>query len=265
MKYMRKKRVWILIMATLFSLGCKKIITVNLNNVAPQIVITGEVNNLPGPYSVSISTTVNYTADNTFPTVSGAFVSITGNGIIDTLTETTPGTYTTHTLVGKPNSSYSLYVSTGGQVYTATSVMPYQVPLDSIGFASTLDGKTTNAIVYFQDPPGIPNYYDFTEYNHGKPFNDNRGWFVFDDRLSDGRYINLTLYDDSTDIKLGDTLTVQMKCIDQNVYNYLNTLSQITNIHPDSPTPANPTSNISNNALGYFSANTSQSKSMIVY
>lgn len=245
--------------------GCSKVIDVKLKSTAAQLVITGEVNNLPGPYMVTISKTIDYTENNIFPSVSGAFVSISGNGIVDTLTETTAGTYTTHLLAGQPGQLYSLYVAVDGKVYTAASVMPYQVPLDSIGFS--IEGRKNNIrpITYFQDPAGIPNYYEFIEYNHGKQFPNNRGWSVFDDRLSDGRYISNTLFDDSTDIKRGDTLSVQMKCIDQPVYNYLFTLSQIVGANGFSaPSPANPISNINNNALGYFTANTVQTKNAIV-
>jgi hypothetical protein len=243
----------------LFFAGCKKVIAVNLKNVSPQIVITGEVNNLPGPYTVTVSKSVDYTSDNIFPAVSGALVVITGNGVADTLTENSAGTYTTHTIAGLPGNSYSLLVSAEGQQYNASSVMPRQVPLDSIGFTTTGGNNTTNAVVYFQDPAGIANYYEFIE------FSNNRGWSVFDDRLSDGRFISNTLFDDSTDIKPGDTLTVQMKCVDKGVYNYLFTLSLISGSNNFSaPTPANPTSNITNNALGYFTANTVQSKTAVV-
>jgi len=251
----------------LLFLGCKKVIHVSLKNAAPRIVITGEVTNLPGPYTVSISSTVNYTAANIFPSVSGALVSINGNGITDTLTETTPGTYTTHSLKGVPGSLYSLYVSTGGQVYTSSCTMPQPVPLDSIGYSTSIrSNNRINAIAYFKDPPGRANYYQFIEYNNGIQFQNDRGVTVFEDRLSDGKSIKLTLDDDSTDINNGDTLTLQMNCIDEKVYNYLFTLNLITRQNSfQSPTPDNPTSNISNNALGYFSANTVQSKSVFVH
>lgn len=245
--------------------GCHKVIQVNLSGSAPQIVITGEVNNLPGPYTVTISRSVNYSADNTFPPVSGAMVFISGNGMTDTLAETTPGTYTTHSLQGVQDSSYTLNVFAEGRQYTAVSVMPQQVPLDSIGYMNSFNAGVLNAMVYFRDPPGVANYYQFIGFSNGKPFPNSRGWSVFDDRLSDGRYISLPLYDDSADFKPGDTLALQMNCVDQNVYNYLYTLSEITNTQGfASPSPANPVSNITNNALGYFSANTRQVKTLIV-
>lgn len=250
-------------------LSCKKVLDTNIKNVAPQIVITGEVNNLPGPYTVTISKTVNYTNDNVFPPVSGAVAYITGNGVTDTLTETIPGTYTTHSIKGVPGGSYTLYVAAEGQTYTATSVMPQPVSLDSVGYKLD-DDKKINGVVHFQDQPGIANYYQFVEFANGKRFKNSSGWSVFEDRLSDGRYIvntleNENIGNDSADIKFGDTLTVQINCTDKNVYDYLNTLSQITNGNPfQSPAPANPLGNISNNALGYFTAQTVQLRQKII-
>jgi hypothetical protein len=72
------------------------------------------------------------------------------------------------------------------------------------------------------------------------------------------------IYDDSSDIKAGTTLTLQMNCIDKAVYNYLNELQQISGGGSgfSSQAPANPTTNISGGALGYFSANTVTSKTV---
>jgi hypothetical protein len=253
----------ILIIATLY--GCKKVINVNLDNAGIQTVITGEVTNQPGPYIVKIAKSVNYFQDNVFPPVSGAFVTITGNGLTDTLSETSPGDYSTHYLSGQPGKNYSLFVSIEGSIYTATSIMPQFVNLDSISF---IGGRNNNiyAVANFQDPPGVANYYQFIEYANGTRFSNGRGNSVFEDRLSDGRYISRLLYDDSTDIKSGITLTVQMKCIDKPVYSFWYELLSISGVGGSfsNPTPANPTSNITGGALGYFSANTSTSKSIVI-
>ena len=115
---------------------CKKVIQVNLNDAAPQIVIYGEVTDLPGPYQVSITKTVNFSATNNFPPVSGALVTITDDkGLNDSLSETVPGIYNTHTFwQGKPGNTYTLSVQGSGKTYTAISLMPQSVPLDSISF-----------------------------------------------------------------------------------------------------------------------------------
>jgi hypothetical protein len=246
-------------------LGCKKVIDVKLKNADIQTVITGEINNRPGPYTVTISKTVNFTSDNSFPPVSGAFVTIGGNGVTDTLKETTPGTYLTQAIKGKVGETYKLFVSVEGKTYTSISTMPERVRLDSLSFV--LGRKDAlYAVANFQDPPGVENYYQFIEYINGEKLPNGRGNSVFSDRLSDGRYISRVLYDDSSDIKSGITLTVQMNCVDKPVYNYLNELQQISGSGSgfSSQAPANPTSNISGGALGYFSANTVSSNTVSI-
>jgi hypothetical protein len=243
--------------------GCKKVIDVKLKNAGQQIVITGEINDDPGPYKITISKSLNFTSDNNFPPVTGAFVTIDGNGITDTLSEQKPGEYFTKRTKGKPGQTYSLLVKAEGNTYTATSTMPKPVRLDSLTFLSGRN-NAIYAVANFQDPPEAANYYQFIEYADGEKFKNGRGNLVFDDRLSNGRYITIALYDDSSDIKQGTTLRVQMNCIDKNVYTYLNELLQISGYGGgfSSPTPANPESNISGGALGYFSANTITTKTV---
>jgi hypothetical protein len=244
-------------------ISCKKIITPGLKNAPSQIVIQGEVTNRQGPYTVTINRSANFYADNIFPPVSASLVTISDNtGVTDSLTETAPGVYSTHVLQGAPNNTYTLSVWLNDTNYTATSTMPAPVQLDSLNFLQTSLGvggnkkETLSAVANFQDPAGINNYYQFELYDNGVQYTQRI--FVFSDRLSDGRYINHALRTDTTAfIHSGDTVKVRMYCIDENVYNYFYQLEQSSGMM--SATPANPQSNISNGALGYFSAHTSQS------
>ncbi|HEV3412794.1 MAG TPA: DUF4249 domain-containing protein [Puia sp.] len=253
----------ILITAALSLFSCKKIVTLKLNNVPQAIVIQGEVTNQPGPYYVTISRPVDFYADNNFPPVSGATVVITDNsGQTDSLIEVSPGVYGTHILQGAPDEQYTLSVTAGGVTYTAVSTMPATVNLDSVTFVSNsgFGRKRISAVANFQDPVGEKNYYQFIEYLNGAQL--TKDLFVFDDRLSDGRYIDYTLFNDSSYLQQGDNLTVNMYCIDSAVYNYFFQLLQSggAGSFNTSASPANPTSNISNGAYGYFSAHTVSSQ-----
>jgi hypothetical protein len=262
---------FILFCAALMVCSCKKIVTLKLNTAPAQIVIEGEITDQPGPYTVSISQTVGFYEDNTFPPVSGASVTISDNtnGITDSLTEVVPGTgiYSTYDMQGVAGHTYTLSVTSQQKNYMATSTMPMPVPLDSITFSqiSGFGNNQIDAIVNFQDPPGIQNYYQFVEFVNGAQI--TKDIFVFDDRLSDGKYINHTLYNDTSYIFQGDEVQVNMYCIDENVYNYFYQLVQSggTGAFSTTASPANPTSNISNGSLGYFSAHTVTSKERVVY
>ncbi|HEX3935332.1 MAG TPA: DUF4249 domain-containing protein [Puia sp.] len=259
----------IITIALVLFCSCQKTVTLPLNTAPPQIVIQGEVTNAAGPYTVTINQSVGFYTSNTFPPISGAIIKISDNqGVTDSLTETSsPGVYTTHFLQGIPGNTYTLSVFAQDTNYTATSTMPMPVPLDSISFESSgIFNKTRiTAVANFQDPAGVKNYYQFIAYINGVQF--TKDIFVFDDRLSDGRYINDDLRMDSTYLSPGDRLEVSMYGIDVNVYNYFYQLSQSggSNAFNTTASPANPASNISNGAYGYFSAHTTQSAFTTVY
>jgi len=248
--------------------SCKKVIQVDLNDSAPQLVIEGEITNLPGPYLVKISKSVNFNASNTFPPVSGAIVQMTdsNNGLVAHMAETSPGTYSGNVYGGVPLHTYKLSVMVEGKKYTSTSTMPKPVTLDSVSFVQNFDfnnKNVINAVVNFQDPPDKANYYQFTEEVNKVPVPN---FLVFQDRLSDGKYIRETLFNDTSRMQVDDTLSLNMYCVDKNVYEYFFTLQQVTGNNTfRSTTPANPISNISNGALGYFSAHTVTRKKLKVY
>ncbi len=258
----------IILAAFLTITGCKKVIQVDLNNAAPQLVIEGNISDGPGPYKVMVSRTVNFSADNTYPPVSGATVRITDStlGTFEQLEESDSGIYTTQFLQGYPGHTYQLQVVADGSQYNAVSTMPRPVRLDSVFFAENIGfGNNTaiSAVVNFQDPPGIKNYYQFVEMVNSRVIPDI---FVFEDRLSDGKYIVQTLFNDSSYMKPKDTLLLTMRGVDENIYNYFFTLANVTgNNSFQSTTPANPITNISNGALGYFSAYTANAVKLIVY
>lgn len=246
--------------------ACKKVITVNLKNAIPQIVIQGNITNETGPYTIKITKTVTYTSDNIFPPVTGAAVSIKDNTIntTDALIETAPGIYSTSILQGVQGHTYTLTVTAEKKTYTASSTMPQQILLDGVSFLkiNAFGATIINAVPKFQDPPGIPNYYKFEQTLNKRKL---KQFFTFDDRLSDSRYATRQLFNDSAYLNIEDTLLLEMQCIDKNIFNYFDELGRITNPNnSQSSTPTNPTSNINNNALGYFSAHTVQRKKVVV-
>ena len=257
---------YLLLIAAVVVCGCKKVINVSLNNAAPTIVIEGNVSNEAGPYQVKLTTSVSYTTDNIYPGVTGAFVTIKDDstGVTDQLTETPNGVYTTNNTIGAVGHTYHLYVKSNGQEYTATSTMPQQVLLDSITFLTTTAFKksNTNPQPNFQDPVGVYNAYEFLETFHGVA---SKQIFVFDDEFSDGRYTVRQLFNDSSYIQKGDTVQLEMRCIDKNIFYYLKELGRQDPTNGQPTSPANPTSNISNGALGYFSAHTTQRKKAVFY
>ena len=94
--------------------------------------------------------------------------------------------------------------------------------------------------------------------------------FVDNDEFTDGQTIKSQLNfnndtnDPARDIKTGDSLTLQMLCIDAAVYKYWYSLNDGATGANQSASPANPVSNITGgSAVGYFSAQTLQSRTIL--
>jgi hypothetical protein len=243
--------------------SCTKTVQLNLNTTASQLVIQGTVSDTSGPYQVLISQSVGFYDNSIYPSVSGASVTIADSttGITDQLTETSPGVYSTHTIVGHPGDTYLLTAQVNGKTYTASSTMPQPVPLDSVTFDNQSIKNTIRAVSNFQDPVQYTNYYSFTQYVNGK---DLQEVHTFEDRLSNGRYIREKMDNDTSDIKNGDTVQLFLIGIDYNVYTFLSEAENIAYNNDNLVAPATPTSNITGGCLGYFSAQTVSSKKGIV-
>jgi hypothetical protein len=244
--------------------SCQKVIHVDLNGAAPQLVVVGNVTDQPGPYVVTLSQTVNFSDDNVFPPVSGQEVIITDNtGISETLTESSPGNYQTSILQGAIGRTYSISVAPKGKNYSATSTMPVAVNIDSL-LVETSSGRGFNKTkkislhVIFKDPTGIANYYHFIEIVNGIQSTD---FFITSDKYQDGANIDYNLSAQDSTLNSGDSVLVILQSIDNNVYEYFRTLNQVASGGGlQTSTPGNPTTNLSNNALGYFSACSVRSK-----
>lgn len=241
--------------------SCEKVINVDLKDAESRIIIEGMINNSGDPARVMISKSVPFGNLNNYPPVTGAVVKITDNsGNNFTLTESAPGIYSNTTFIGVPDRTYTLNVVVSGQTYTSVCKMPQPVNLDSL-FQDTIifTEPITFVSAMFTDPAGFGNYYQFIETINGKRI---KTIFVLDDSFQDGGIINNQFIDEDAKIKSNDSIQIEMRCIDKNVYRYLRGLQDL---QLGGTVPANPESNISNNALGYFSAYTTHQKTIVIY
>lgn len=262
-----------LCITTLFLCSCQQVVSIDLNKANPQIVIEGVVKDQPGPYLVILSLTGSYFDTTlTTPPVSNAVVIITEDTAHrDTLKEIAPGTFETSTIQGIPGKTYSLSVFTEGKEYDAVSSMPVKVLIDSL-YATPrreFDGdRGYDIYVMFRDPPDPGNYYRINVRSSSlipSDSIDGRRFRLFNDKLTNGNEMNVRIRA-GRNVSAGDTITIDLLSIDKATYDYFNTLSDIlsSDRSPTSLSPANPNSNLSNNALGYFAAYTVDTKSIVL-
>lgn len=248
--------------------SCTKVIDIKLKDSDKRYVVEAVLTDVPGTCNVRLSQTKNFTENNAFNSVSGASLSITdqSTGSAVTLTETEPGVYTSPSYAGVSGHTYLLKVTVAGSTFTANSTMPAKVNFDTLYMTEDqLFGQTNKfANLEFRDPASLGDCYQARQYVNGKALKDI---FVTNDDYTNDRLNYAKLYvfpdDDKDKVKAGDTVTVDMMCIDKAVYKYWFSLQQSATGNSQSAAPANPVTNLKGGAIGYFTAQTLQSKTVI--
>lgn len=253
--------------------SCEKVVSIDLNNAAPHLVIEGIVTDQQGPSSVKLSLTGNYFEPSlVFPPVSGALVILTDDlGDRDTLKEATSGTYLSTKIKGIAGTTYALTVISGGTEYDGNSSMPHKVLIDSLYALPRreFDGdRGYDIYVMFRDPPQPGNYYRINAQSSSlipSDSIDGRRYRLFTDKLTNGNEMAERIRA-GRNVNPGDTITVELLSIDKATYDYFNTLSDILSSDraATSLSPANPNTNLTNGPLGYFSAYTVDTKTIVL-
>ncbi len=264
---MKKISLFFLIFSVFTS--CTKVIEFDLNTSDPKVIIEADITDEVDGYQVKITKTVNFSAPNNYPAVKGAVVTVTDElGVSKTLTESISGLYTLKGASGVSEKTYTLKVVTEGKTYTATSKMPKLVPFAGVEVReNTFPGPARDAsflyMPVFVDPVNEQNNYLFFLSVKGK--RDKGFQNVFNDNIINGvRNQRPILGTQDFKVSSKDTVTVEMRCIDKAVYDYFYSLNEISSSNGGSATPANPVSNITGGALGYFSAHTVRKMTAVI-
>jgi hypothetical protein len=260
-----KRFCYFIVLILLFS-SCKKVIQLDLNNNTDLLVIDGQVTNVAGPYYVRLNKSVNFNATSSYPPVTNAQVIITDNvNQRDTLKYSGDGFYKTNSLKGFEGRTYFLSVLSDGKNYTAQSIMPTAVKLDSLRLSVTIANDETNysVVPVYTDPVALGNCYRFLQKINGKL---DETYFAFNDNLNNGlpNQRPLRSGDPELKLKVNDQVDIEMQCISLDSYTYYYSLSQQTRNGGGGTAPANPPNNITGGALGIFSALTSQKKTVVI-
>lgn len=239
----------------LFFSACEEIIDVNLNDADPRVVIEANLSDLQSTQRIRVSKTVAFNEPVNSVGVTDAVVLVMNNrGGYVIFQHERDGYYVARDFTPVPGQSYSLSVEVDGESYRASCNMPTYVEVDSTGIVreNILGDSYYFATFKFNDPPDVSNYYKYDI-----SINDGNYRFstVFEDKFNDGLYVTHQVSDLDVELNPGDYISVRRYCIDEKVFDYWN---EYQSTNPGSAAPGNPTSNISNNALGYFSVASAQ-------
>ena len=250
----------LLIFFSLFILSaCESIIEIDLDYMKPKLVIEGVISDSDDQCIIKLSKTSDYFTRKTNPTVSGAVILLTDNsGTVAKLNETEPGSYLAESIHAKSLMGYTLSILSEGYTYMAKVTIPQKVNIDSLTCRynpkSVIYEVGYVVSCHFSDPEEIRNFYRLKTYNINDKTRAKISKELYDDDVYDGN--NVELKWSNNVYQLNDTVVVELYSLDENTYEYYKTLFPISGSSEmmSFTTPANPNTNISNGALGYFGA-----------
>lgn len=235
--------------------SCVEVVQLDLGSVEPQLVIEGKITDSESDNEVKITLTQDFQQKNEFPPITTAEVTMTDvtTGQSEILAQTFSGVYSIQTLKGVPGHNYKMAVNYNGNVYEATSTMPAKVPFGELTYREVSRFQTNiRMVAVYNDPKDQTNYYRWATI--GNDGIRSRAYFVRSDAFNNGNRIEQVI-DSGIDIHTGDTITIEMQCIDKATFEYFLTLAKQQGQGPNSGSSGvNPPTNISGGALGYFGA-----------
>ena len=264
------KNIFLIIISLFLVISCEREIDLNLEDQSGNIVIEANVTDQAGPYTVRITKSVSFTQSNSYPGIENAQVTLSDDlGQTENLQHIGDGIYQASSFQGQSGRTYTLKVQTDGKEYTSQSKMPEAIQFQGLEQDSFMvAGETSYTLLpIFVDPPALGNRYLFTYSVNDNP---KKYFSEFSDNVNNGapNQRPLILPNDDEDgavkVKVGDKITVKMQCIDDAVYTFYSALLQLSGGGGGGVTPTNPPSNISNGALGYFSAHTVSVKTIVI-
>ncbi len=238
--------------------SCEEVIDLDLSDVENQIVIEGTVSSDNTASVVKLSFTTSAFKKSQTKSTKGAVVTLTDDaGNSEVLRETTTGVFVPARIAGVPNRTYTLRVEFEGREYSGTSTMPAPMGLDSIRCINLYYvPQMLSPVVleyYLTNKPGVEEYCLIKTYQPGdRAFS----WTIYSDKYSDGKQV---VVDGPVFASTTPTIIVDLISIDRATYEFLFALREVTDSDADLPeilntNEYNPKSNLTNNALGYFSA-----------
>lgn len=257
----------LLVVAFAGLLACEKVIDLPLNEADQRVVIEAVLKDVPDSSYVLISRSGTVYQEEDFSTIDDATVKIYDeDGALFSFDHVEDGYYANDGFLVVPGQLYRLDVLADGQKYEAVCAAKSKPSIDSLSFLrisgqfGVPEEDTVNLISFHSvDNPDEANYYWMRIFRNGKM---NSGYYLGNDLFINGSYFEAQFF--GSEAKNGDTVLVEMISMDKANYNYMYGLANALSSGPISVSPANPPSNISNDALGFFGAYTTDTLSIIL-
>lgn len=273
-------KILIIYLPALILFSCTERVNIDLDESYSRLVVDGSITNEYKKHSVILSESSSYYFNQPPVIVTGATVSVTDGMATWNLPEEAPGVYSTATpLTGVPGTTYTLNIRLispvgGYSTYSASSLLNSTPPLDSVRLIFHPDWSKDGLCevnAFIQEPEG-DDFYRFLISRNNVVLTDTlHEWYVTDDRLLAGGYASgatigmLDQGDPAEKIAKDDTVTAEINCITREYADFISQAQEeLRGSNPLFSGPrANVKGNISNGAIGFFSAHSVYRKSVI--
>jgi hypothetical protein len=267
------------------SSACTERIDIDLDSTFQRLVVEGSITTDQVKHCVILSSSSDYFSNRPSPRVQDAVVELSfGNETLQLLeNDSDPGRYETpYAFSGVPGTTYELNISgldinEDGleEIYHASSTMPGGAELESIELKYYVTSLSSgySVLLYASHPLDQRDWFGFKLIKNSDLLTDSLTKYnvLSDDIFDSGYFPGLPvgfLSDDEPRQALhpGDTLTLEMNCIEEAYYNFVTEAQlEIAGNYPlFSGPPANVRSNIDNGAIGIFAAYSIQRRSIII-
>ncbi|MBC8488589.1 MAG: DUF4249 domain-containing protein [Bacteroidetes bacterium] len=265
------KNLLILLLSTMLMAGCTERIDIDLGTTYTRLAVEGHITTDTTTHWVRLSKSTDYYSNTPPPPVSNAVVTVNDGFETFTLNEndTLPGYYETlPDYYGIPGRTYSLEIELqeeihGYKSYSASCELKPVAPIDSIKVEYIEKWEAWDVKIYAWEPPSV-DFYTFNIIKNGVLITDTIDEIgISDDRFFNSNYTNgATVYylmEENPDevVNPGDTITLIMGGVTKEYYNFIVELMDETFEYRNplfSGPPANVSTNISNGAVGFFTA-----------
>lgn len=268
------RRLLLFIFGVLLFSSCQENIDFDLNTEQSRLVVDGGITDEKKRHMIKLTKTVSFYESEAAQGVTNANVTISdGSSTFQLVHETDGEYYTVDSIQGIPGNTYTLRVSYDGNNYEASEFMHPVIAIDTVqalkedgfDFEENVPIDVINIYLFATESEGLGDYY-LWKYQVKKPdtaWKDMtpryRDWTYASDEFVDGRSPTsgwlIFAFIDESEIPPNSIVRLEMGSISKEYYDYLDALGQqvFRGGLFDGP-PANVPTNVSNGAMGYFSA-----------
>ncbi len=256
---------YLLLFVIIGTLGCEKVIELDIEQSTPQLVIEGLLTDRDTVHYVKVSKSIQF-YDTGFNPVIDAIISVNGNGQIYTYThnpmaiDSMKGYYFSDAIyAGKIGEHYTLSVDVEGINYLATDTLRFVTPIDSLMFSIDVnaseedeqDGKIYQVVLFAKEPSDSEDFYQFKFYRNNHMITYPTDVYVFSDVA-----IGPTLNGLPSPVlfRAGELAGIQIFSLTREQYLFYEDLESLLTSDGGmfSPPPANPRNTFSKPALGLW-------------